>query len=51
MYNAHQHIYFILVAGIETIDVIQMKFTPYRTAIDELLSVAIDIFTAVEVYF
>ena len=51
MYNAHQYIYFILVAGVEIIDVIQMKFTPYRTAIDELLSVAIDVFTTIEVYF
>ena len=51
MYNAHQHIYFILVARVEIIDVIQMEFTPYRTAIDELLSVAINIFTAIEIYF
>ena len=51
MHNAHQHIYFILVAWVEIIDVIQMKFTPYCAAIDEFLSVAIDVFTAIEVYF
>ena len=51
MYNAHQYIYFILVARVKIIDVIQMEFTPYCAAIDELLSVAIDVFTAVEVYF